>query len=116
MYLQKVISKKRRKKIIHTSDKWIWFICQRYGSADPNPHPDPYQNVMYPQHWFSDEWRSLAKGELIYSICFHRNLERLKKDVTDAEPLPLYLSVCWPTGTDIQYCMYISCFVMLLLK
>jgi hypothetical protein len=27
-------------------------IRQRHGSADPDPHPDPYQNVMYPQHCY----------------------------------------------------------------
>jgi hypothetical protein len=25
-------------------------ISQRHGSADPNPDPDPHQNVMDPQH------------------------------------------------------------------
>jgi hypothetical protein len=24
-------------------------ICQRHGSADPDP--DPHQNIMNPQHW-----------------------------------------------------------------
>jgi hypothetical protein len=24
---------------------------QRYGSADPDLHPDPHQNFMDPQHW-----------------------------------------------------------------
>jgi hypothetical protein len=22
-----------------------------YGSEDPDPHPDPYQNVTDPEHW-----------------------------------------------------------------
>jgi hypothetical protein len=26
-------------------------ISQRHGSADPDLHPDPQQNVMDPQHW-----------------------------------------------------------------
>jgi hypothetical protein len=26
------------------------YICQRYGSADPDADSDPYQNVMDPQH------------------------------------------------------------------
>ncbi len=26
-------------------------VSQRYGSEDPNPHPDPYQNVTDPEHW-----------------------------------------------------------------
>jgi hypothetical protein len=31
-------------------------ICyQRYGSEDP--HPDPYQNVAYPEHWLPDSRR-----------------------------------------------------------
>jgi hypothetical protein len=25
-----------------------------YGPDDPDPHPDPYQNVMNPDHWFPD--------------------------------------------------------------
>jgi hypothetical protein len=29
-------------------------ISQRHGSADPVPDPDPSQNVMDPQHCFSD--------------------------------------------------------------
>ncbi len=24
---------------------------ERYGYEDPDSHPDPYQNVTYPQHW-----------------------------------------------------------------
>jgi hypothetical protein len=27
-------------------------ISQRYGSEDPHPHPDPYQNVTDPGHWY----------------------------------------------------------------
>ncbi len=27
-----------------------WSISQRYGCADPDPHPDLYQNFMDPQH------------------------------------------------------------------
>jgi hypothetical protein len=27
-------------------------ISQRHGSADPDPNPDPHQNVMDPQHGF----------------------------------------------------------------
>ncbi len=29
----------------------IGSISQRYGSEDPGPHPDPYQNVTDPQNW-----------------------------------------------------------------
>jgi hypothetical protein len=46
MYLQKVISSKT--KIAGSgSDFGSGSICQRHGSADPDPH----QNVMDPQHW-----------------------------------------------------------------
>jgi hypothetical protein len=27
-------------------------VSQRYGSEDPDPLPDPYQDVTDPQHWF----------------------------------------------------------------
>jgi hypothetical protein len=27
-------------------------ISQRHGSADPDPDPYRYQNVMDPQHWY----------------------------------------------------------------
>jgi hypothetical protein len=30
-------------------------VSQRYGSEDPDPHPDPYQNVTDPQHWYIHE-------------------------------------------------------------
>jgi hypothetical protein len=26
-------------------------VSQRYESEDPDPHPDPYQNVKDPEHW-----------------------------------------------------------------
>jgi hypothetical protein len=29
-------------------------VSQRYGSEDPDSHPDPYQNVTDPQHWLLD--------------------------------------------------------------
>jgi hypothetical protein len=28
-------------------------VTQRYGSEDPHPHPDPYQNATDPQHCLS---------------------------------------------------------------
>jgi hypothetical protein len=27
-------------------------VCQRYGSEDLDPHPDSYQHVTVPKHWF----------------------------------------------------------------
>jgi hypothetical protein len=36
--------------------------CQRHGSADPDPEPDPHQNVMDPQHCFADRANILAAG------------------------------------------------------
>jgi len=65
MYLQKVISKKTRKKnyfvgILKATDKksriWsqiqirsrIWIQKQRYGST----YPDLYQIATDPEHWF----------------------------------------------------------------
>ncbi len=58
MYLQKVISRKTVKKIISfllaswrsmTKIAGSGSICQRHGSEDTGP--DPYQNVIDPQHW-----------------------------------------------------------------
>ncbi len=31
------------------------YVSQRYGSKDPDPHPDPYKNVTDPEHW-KKEW------------------------------------------------------------
>ncbi len=31
------------------SGSWSGSICERHGSADPDP--DPFQNVMDPEHW-----------------------------------------------------------------
>ncbi len=64
MYLQKVISRKncvkklvfcwRRRSMTKIagfgSESGSGSISQRHESADP--HPDPPQNVMDPQHWF----------------------------------------------------------------
>jgi hypothetical protein len=41
MYVQKVEAKKIG-KILRSGS-----VCQRYGSADPDPH----QNVTNPEHW-----------------------------------------------------------------
>ncbi len=30
-------------------------VTQRYGSEDPHPQPDPYQNVTDPQHFWKNE-------------------------------------------------------------
>jgi len=29
-----------------------WFSSQRYRFEDPHLHPDPYQNVTHPEHYF----------------------------------------------------------------
>jgi hypothetical protein len=62
MSLQKVISKKAKKKIIIvvgilkvTDEKskiriLIRSVNQRYGSAYPDPDLDPYQNVTDPEY------------------------------------------------------------------
>ncbi len=59
MYLQKVISKKnyfllttwRSLMKITGSGSASGSISQRYGCADPDPHPDLYQNFMDLQHF-----------------------------------------------------------------
>jgi hypothetical protein len=30
-------------------------VSQRYGSVDPHPHPDPFQNVTNPEHCHEDD-------------------------------------------------------------
>ncbi len=41
-------------------------VSQRYGSEDPDPHTDPYKNVMDPEHWFKRlvmfEWLGFSPG------------------------------------------------------
>jgi hypothetical protein len=60
-YLQKVIDKKTKKELIFVDVLKVnaensririrsGCISQRYGSVDPDPHPDPYPNVMDLQH------------------------------------------------------------------
>jgi hypothetical protein len=39
---------------------------QRYGYEDPDTHPDPYQNVTEPQHWFPR--RSATVREVTNSV------------------------------------------------
>jgi hypothetical protein len=57
MYIRKEISKKTWKfffkDVLKISDEnGTGSICQRYGSADPDPHPDSCLNFMDPQHWY----------------------------------------------------------------
>ncbi len=33
-------------------------VRQMYGSEDPDPHQEPYQNVPDPQNWFEPTWHS----------------------------------------------------------
>ncbi len=62
MYLQKVISIKmlfvgilgKSMSKIAGSGYASGSISQRHGSADPDPYPDPPENVMDPQHRFLD--------------------------------------------------------------
>jgi hypothetical protein len=46
-------------------------VSQRFGSGDPDPHPDPYQNVTDPEHWFPDP---LPHAGLFASFNFHISL------------------------------------------
>ncbi len=34
------------------ADSGAGSVSQRYGSEDPGPHPDPYQNVSNPENGF----------------------------------------------------------------
>ncbi len=36
-------------------------VRQRYGSEDPDPHTDPYQNVTDPQHWEKPQLKDLQE-------------------------------------------------------
>jgi hypothetical protein len=40
-------------------------VCfsQRYGFEDPDPHPDPNQNVTDPQHWIN--WMHIEEDKAI---------------------------------------------------
>ncbi len=46
-------------------------VIQRYESADPEPHPDPYQTVTDPQHWRQLSWLLLESEarEIKIFIC-----------------------------------------------
>jgi hypothetical protein len=56
MYLQKGISIKLREKklfivgILNVTDDKRRIHSQRYGSEDPDPHPELYQVVTDPEH------------------------------------------------------------------
>ncbi len=41
---------------------------QRYGSEDPDPHPDPYQNVTEPQHWFPRRSATVGRLQPVFRI------------------------------------------------
>ncbi len=50
-------------------------VSQRYGSEDPDPHPDPYQNITDPQHC------SLACPSLIKKIIkFSSNIRKFRME------------------------------------
>ncbi len=42
-------------------------ISQRYGSADQDPHPDPYKNFMDPWHWLQSTILSKQIGFILYA-------------------------------------------------
>jgi hypothetical protein len=59
MHLHKVISR----RTVFKQYVFCWRLegqCQ--GSVDPDPESDPHQNIMDPQHCFSDRTHILAAG------------------------------------------------------
>ncbi len=62
-------------------DPWDPYLCfgppwyasgsasQRHGSEDPEPHPDPYQNVTDPQHWLEVSIRHTSAERRIELTC-----------------------------------------------
>ncbi len=47
-------------------------VSERYGSDDPDPWPDPYQNVTDPEHWSSSLssfllWNSKSLADFFHS-------------------------------------------------
>jgi hypothetical protein len=80
-------------------------ISQRHGSADPDPGPDPHQNVMDPQHCsrVSEIFSKMVTNEARKSAC--GNDKRNSTDTTVSKSLPIsqvpYLStvsICFHLG------------------
>jgi hypothetical protein len=46
-------------------------ISQRHESADPDPVPDPYQNVTDPQIWTKKEHKRDTTGNVFYFFPFY---------------------------------------------
>jgi hypothetical protein len=64
-----------------------------HGSSDPDPHPDPYQNVTDPQHWVPDIKIIKLPGNMTGSRrkgCDPRQPESLEKNKALYIPTGIY--------------------------
>jgi hypothetical protein len=72
-------------------------ICQRHGSADP----DPYQNVMDPQHWLNHPsylFSSVRRNPVIQTT---GPVFELKLNITDSELVVVADTAAWDTSAVI---------------
>ncbi len=66
------------------------YACQRYGSEDPDPHPD--QHVTDPEHW-------------VVETCYY-SLDLLELDISNVFPCPV-----WPLHGEISNLNGTECYV-----
>jgi hypothetical protein len=72
------------------------FVRQRYGSEDPDPHPDPYQNVTSPLHHHKECIKKSSgsninkyyKGPQAVRYFSLRPLKKVLNSVADPDPHP----------------------------